>query len=66
MMIVTVDRHTCSGHGRCNALAPEVFVLDSDGYLDIDNVEVPPELESIARDAVSNCPERAIKLVGEQ
>ena len=65
-MIVTVDRQTCSGHGRCNALAPEVFVLDSDGYLDIDNVEVPQELESRTQDAVWNCPERALKLVREK
>ncbi len=29
---VEIDTDRCSGHGRCYALAPEVFAPDDEGY----------------------------------
>lgn len=60
-MHVTIERDRCTGHGRCYALAPDLFEADADGYgtvvgagaLDASTVEP-------ARRAEANCPERAV------
>ena len=62
-MRVTVDADRCEGHARCWAVCPEVFDLDDEGHAVVLVDEVPPEIEGKARDAVRNCPERAIELV---
>ena len=61
-MKVIVDSEMCQGHGRCNALAPEVFPLDEVGYCAITELDVPPELEAAARTGAGACPERAITI----
>ena len=62
-MKVSVDSSRCTGHARCNALAPEVFTVDDLGYSDIgENKDVPPELEAKARLGASACPERALRI----
>lgn len=62
-MKVTIDRVRCVGHGRCYFTASELFEPDEigDGYV-IGNGVVAPGLESKARLAVANCPERAIEI----
>ena len=62
MTRVVVDADRCTGHGRCAALAPEVFDLDDDGHSVVLLGEVDGEDETRARLAVDNCPERAISL----
>lgn len=32
MLRVEIDTDRCSGHGRCYALAPQVFEPDDEGY----------------------------------
>lgn len=59
-MRVEVDSGKCSGHGQCNAIAPEVYDLDDDGYCLINDPEVPAGLEEAARDGAQACPELAI------
>jgi ferredoxin len=59
-MRITVDRDRCTGHGRCYALAPEVFDADDDGYGVARFEQLPPELEDAARRGAANCPEDAI------
>jgi len=60
---IVFDRPKCQGHGRCYALAPEVFESDDEGYaVLLVTGDVPPELEGAARLAVDNCPEYAITL----
>jgi ferredoxin len=61
-MKIIADNKLCSGHARCNATAPEVFNLDSDGYIGFTEKEVPAGLEDKARRGVRACPERALKL----
>ena len=63
-MKIRIDSEACTGHGRCYALAPAVFACDDDGYGQVIDAEVPPELEADARRAANNCPERAISLEG--
>jgi ferredoxin len=60
-MRVRIDHERCTGHGRCYALAPEVFEPDDLGQgRVIGDGEVPPGLEGAARRAVANCPEEAV------
>ncbi len=62
-MRVRLDSEKCQGHGRCYALAPDLFESDDEGYsvLKITG-DVPAELEEAARLAADNCPEFAIEL----
>lgn len=59
-MKVTVDEDRCRGHGMCLTLCPEVFTMTDDGYAVADPSDVPDGLEASAKDAIANCPERAI------
>jgi ferredoxin len=62
-MKVCVDEAVCQGHTLCAMTAPELFVLsDEDGHATAIHDEVPPELEELAREAASSCPEQAIVL----
>ena len=59
-MQVAVDADRCEGHARCWAICPEVFELDDEGHAVVTRPDVPAELEEKAREAATNCPERAI------
>jgi ferredoxin len=63
-MRVTVAAEVCTGHGRCYALAPEVFGPDDFGHCEIlvPGGEVPEGLQAQARTGRDNCPELAITL----
>ena len=69
-MRVVVDESVCTGHGRCYALAPEVFTPDDYGPCALvhaapgaTEADVPDALADAARLGRDNCPERAISLV---
>jgi ferredoxin len=63
---VRVDGDKCQGHGRCYALAPELFESDDFGNaVVVGNGVVPEGLEDRARLAVDNCPEYAIEIVDD-
>jgi ferredoxin len=67
MMKVKIDKDLCSGHGRCERYAPNVFRLDDEGY-NADRgqmISVPPGEEKNATLGMKSCPERAITLVEE-
>jgi ferredoxin len=60
-MRVRVDDERCEGHGRCYAVAPELFEPDDIGNaVVIGDGVVPAELGSKARLAAENCPEHAV------
>ena len=61
-MRVLVDRTQCTGHARCNSINPELFTLDDVGYSSLESAEVPSGFEDDVRQAVANCPERAISI----
>jgi ferredoxin len=66
-MKLAVDAARCMGHGRCYAIAPELLDCDDEGYVTVRGtaIDVPPEQADAARDAVANCPERAVELSDE-
>lgn len=60
-----LDADRCTGHGRCYAVAPELFDADDEdghGVLRHEG-DLPSEHEDLARRAAGNCPERAIAVV---
>lgn len=61
-MKVRLDEEVCVGHGRCYALAPDVFDADDQGHcaLRFDDEDLPESLVDLARQAVANCPEDAL------
>jgi ferredoxin len=59
-MKVTVDEDTCRGHGMCLTFCPEVFEMSDDGWAVASPDEVSAEFEGAVREAIANCPERAI------
>ena len=64
-MKVIVDRTRCQGHARCYAIAPTLFDLDDEGYILPGDIDVPAEMEALARRGVRACPERALTLAEE-
>lgn len=61
-MKLRIDFEVCTGHGRCYALAPELFEPDDYGHAALVVEDVPDDLAEKARLAVANCPERAISV----
>jgi ferredoxin len=62
-MRVWVDQEKCQGHGRCYALAPDLFESDDYGNAhELNDGDVPLGLEDQARLAAANCPELAVIL----
>jgi ferredoxin len=61
-MRVEIDVDTCTGHGRCYELAPNVFTDDERGYGQVAADVLHPDHVKEARAAMANCPERAIRL----
>jgi ferredoxin len=59
---LVLDTEKCTGHGRCYALAPDLFDSDDAGR-SVLLVEDPSEAQcALAERAVANCPEQAITL----
>lgn len=65
-IVVRVDSEKCQGHGRCKALAPNLFKLDQFGNSHVigDGVVPASELDK-AYLAKSNCPEFAVEIIEE-
>lgn len=61
-MKITVDGDKCQGHGRCYALAPDLFDLDENGYALSSDTEIPEDRLEDAKLAAANCPENAITI----
>lgn len=63
-MRIRLDADACVGHGRCYALAPEVFEPDDMGHCVLRHEgEVPPGLEAESRTGAQACPEDALTVV---
>jgi ferredoxin len=59
-MKIRIDKASCVGNARCAAVAPELFPLDDNGYIQVDVIDVPPGMEEDARRGAAACPERII------
>lgn len=59
-MKIRIEKASCVGNARCAAVAPELFPLDEDGYIAVEEIEVPAGMEALARRGARACPERII------
>ena len=60
-MKIVFDREKCQGHGRCYALAPDLFDADDEGYAVVLVSGPLDEAQAAsAQLAADNCPEYAI------
>jgi len=65
-MRVSVDFDQCESNGLCEGLAPDVFELDDDDFLQVKVEEVGGEQVAAVRRAVAACPKAAISLVEDE
>ena len=59
-MKIRVNKAMCVGNARCAAVAPQLFPLDDEGYIAVEEIEVPAGMEELARRGAKACPERII------
>jgi ferredoxin len=59
-MKIRIDKAACVGNARCAAVAPQLFPLDENGYIQVTEIEVPAGMEEDARRGAAACPERII------
>jgi ferredoxin len=65
-MKIKVDFDLCESNALCESLAPDVFELDDDDFLQLKTDEATPENIAGVRKAVAACPRAAISLEGEE
>ena len=61
-MKIRIDKKACVGNARCAAISEELFPLDDDGYIAVEEVDVPAGMEDLARRGARACPERIIEV----
>ena len=60
--ILRVNPISCTGHGVCAELLPELIELDPWGYPNVSRAELTDEVLPLARRAVASCPTLALIL----
>lgn len=60
---VVINKPACCGYGVCAEICPEVYKLDEDGFVYVENEIVPKELEDRAREGADACPQSALSIV---
>lgn len=64
-MKIRIDKARCVGNARCWVIAPDLYPLNGDGYIESDGFEVPTGQEVLAKRGARSCPERVIEIVEE-
>ena len=64
-MKIRINKSACVGNARCAAISEELFPLDDDGYIAVEEIDVPPGKEDLARRGARSCPERIIEIIEE-
>ena len=62
-MRVEVDLDKCTGHGICESIAEDVFEVQDDGTVHIDEADRPDSDRECMQQAVTQCPAAALRLV---
>ena len=65
MARVEADYDLCESNALCEAVAPDVFRLDDNDDLQIDDPTVTDENRSRIDQAVASCPKAALTIVDE-
>jgi ferredoxin len=64
-MKIKVDFDLCESNALCEGLAPDVFEIDDDDYLQLRTDETTDENLERVKQAVASCPRAAISLEKE-
>jgi ferredoxin len=64
-MKLVINKAACAGNARCAAVSEELFPLDDDGYIAVEEIDVPAGMEELARKGARACPERIIVIEEE-
>lgn len=64
-MKLRINKPACAGNARCAAVSAELFPLDEDGYIAVEEIDVPAGKEDLARRGARACPERIIVIEEE-
>jgi ferredoxin len=59
-MKIRIDKAACVGNARCAAVAEALFPLDENGYIAVEEIDVPKGMEELAERGARACPERII------
>lgn len=59
-MKIRIKKSSCAGNARCAAVSEALFPLDDDGYIAVEEIDVPAGMEDLARRGARACPERII------
>ena len=62
-MRIEVDLDKCTGHGICESIAEDVFEVQDDGTVHIDQPDRPESDRDRMQQAVTQCPAAALRLV---
>jgi len=62
-MKIRIDKAACVGNARCAAISQLLFPLDESGYIAVEDVDVPPGMEALARRGARACPEKVITII---
>jgi len=57
---VVIDKSACCGYGICAEICPDVYTLDSNGIVYVDDPLVPEGFEDQAREGAEACPQAAL------
>jgi ferredoxin len=62
MAKVEVNYDVCEANALCEAMAPDVFFVDDDDYLQVENPTVTDENRDRVQRAVAVCPKSALRI----
>ncbi|MDO3395147.1 MULTISPECIES: ferredoxin [Nocardioides] len=62
MSTIKVDFDLCESNALCEAMAPQVFELDDDDYLQLKTEQTTDDNRADVERAVAACPRAAIRL----
>ena len=65
-MKIRIEKAACVGNARCNAVAGDLYPLDDDGYIAVEQIDVPPGEEENATRGARACPERIIFIIEDE
>ncbi|GLU37361.1 ferredoxin [Pseudomonas sp. NBRC 100443] len=60
---LVVDRSACCAYGLCAETCPELYKLDENGIVYLEQDLVPAGLEARAREGAESCPQGAIEVL---
>ncbi|MDH4398788.1 ferredoxin [Sphingorhabdus sp.] len=60
---VVINKPACCGYGVCAEICPDVYKLDENGMVYVEDEFVPCGMEELAKEGADACPQSALKLV---